>query len=52
MQVDDNFCHQVLCKASHLIKVSASAMKKEVEAFREKALSEDILCSRVIAKLT
>ena len=52
MQVDNQFCNQVLCKASHVIRVSASAMKKEVEAFREKALSEDILCRRVIAMLT
>ena len=52
MQVDDKFCNQVLRVTSHMIRVSAAAMKKEVEAFREKALSEDILCRHVIAMLT
>ena len=51
--MDFKFSNQVnMCVASHILKVSASAMKKEVKAFQEKALSEDILCRRVIAMLT
>ena len=43
---------QVLKSSSHVIMVSAAAMKKQVEAFRDKVLSEDPLCSHVIAALT
>ena len=43
---------QVLKCGSHIMMVSAAAMKKQVEAFRDKVVSEDILCSRVIAALT
>ena len=52
MQVDEKFCNQTLCTCSQIIRVSAAVMKKEVELFRDKALSEDHLCSQVIAKLT
>ena len=52
MQADKKVCDQILHGTSHLIRVSAAVMKKEVELFRERALSEDCLCSRVIAKLT
>ena len=50
--VDDKFYDQALYLGSHKLRVAAAAMKKQVEAFREKALSEDRLCSRVIATLT
>ena len=52
MQVDHKFCNRVLHATSPIIRISASAMKKEVEAFRKKALSEDFLCRHVIAMLT
>ena len=52
MQMGQRFCNQVVSIASNMIRVSAAAMKKEVEAFREKVLAEDQLCSRVIAALT
>ena len=50
--VDDKFYDQAWLVGSHELRVSAAAMKKQVEAFREKALSVDRLCSRVIATLT
>ena len=37
---------------SHVIMIIAAAMKKQVEAFREKVLAEDRLCKRLIATLT
>ena len=52
MQMGQRFCNQVVSIASNMIRVSAAAMKKEVEVFREKVLVEDQLCSRVIAALT
>ena len=52
MQVDHKFCNRVLHATSPIIRISASAMKKEVEAFRKKALSEDFLCRHVVAMLT
>ena len=52
MQVDHKFCNRVLHITSPIIRISASAMKKEVEAFRKKTLSEDFLCRHVIAMLT
>ena len=50
--VDDKFYDQAWTVGSHELRVSAAAMKKQVEVFRYKALSEDRLCSHVIAKLT
>ena len=47
--IDNN---QALCFASQKIMVSAAEMKKQVQAFREKVLSEDTLCSHVMAALT
>ena len=47
--VDNN---QALCCGSQVIMASAAAMKMQVEALREKALSKDRLCSQVIATLT
>ena len=52
MQMGQTFCSEVVGVASNMIRVSAAAMKKEVEAFRKKVLAEDQLCSRVIAALT
>jgi hypothetical protein len=52
MQMGQTFCNEVVGVASNMIRVSAAAMKKEVEAFRKKVLAEDQLCSRVIAALT
>ena len=37
---------------SHVILLTATAMKRQVEAFREKALAEDRLCKHLIATLT
>ena len=50
--VDDKFYDQAWSVGSYELRVSAAAMKKQVEAFQYKALSEDRLCSHVIAKLT
>ena len=52
LQMGQKFCNQVVCVASHMIRVSAAAMRKEVEAFRKRVLAEDRLCSRVITALT
>ena len=38
--------------SSHMLMIVAMALKKQVEAFREKALSEDQLCSHLISVLT
>ena len=43
---------ETLSCGSELIMVSASAMKRQVEAFREKVISSDPLTSQVIATLT
>ena len=50
--VDDKFYDQAWPVGSHELQVSATAMKKQVEYFRERALSEDKLCHNVISKLT
>ena len=50
LQTDDNFCHQIV--TSDLIRATITALKRQVELFRDKVLSGDRLCSRVIAKLT
>ena len=38
--------------ASHVILLAASGMKRQVEAFQEKALAEDRLCEHLITALT
>ena len=43
---------EALSCGSEMIMASASAMKKQVEAFREKVLSSDPLTSQVLAALT
>ena len=43
---------ETLSCGSEMIMASASAMKKQVEAFREKVLSSDPLTSQVLAALT
>lgn len=52
----DTYClvdrNQLQCVCSHTLMVSSAALKKQVEAFRDKALSEDHLCSSLIATLT
>ena len=50
--VDDKFYDQAWRVGSHELKVSATAMKKQVHHFRDKALSEDRLCHDVMAILT
>jgi hypothetical protein len=50
--VDDKFYDQAWSVGSHELQVSATAMKKQVECFRDQALSEDKLCHDVLAKLT
>ena len=52
MQIDDKLCNQLSHEASFWLRVIAGTQKKEVELFRDKVLSGDRLCSRVIAKLT
>jgi hypothetical protein len=50
--VDDKFYDQAWSVGSHELQVSATAMKKQVECFRGRALSEDKLCHDLITKLT
>ena len=52
MQMGQTFCNEVTGIASNMIRVSAAAMKKEVETFRRKVIAEDQLCNQVIAALT
>ena len=51
-----NYCivdnNQTLHRSARMAMVSATAMKVQIKEFQEKVLSQDSLCSRVIAALT
>ena len=51
-RLTDHLLNSHTSYASHVIMVSAASMKRQVEAFREKALAEDRLCQRLITTLT
>ena len=48
----NNLLKSHISHVSRVLMTSAAAMKKQVEAFREKALAEDRLCRHLIASLT